>query len=73
MEDSFAPATFNGLGEVQYSYDYAGLGFDKPYTEALSQTYGITIKAYGVEDYGHSPELLVEGKVMGKPCTVAIV
>ena len=62
----FAPATFNGLGEVRYNYDYAGLGFDKPYTEALSQTYGITIKAYGVEDYGHSPELLVEGKVNGQ-------
>ncbi len=62
----FAPATFNGLGEVQYAWDYSSLGFDKPYTEALPQTYGITIKAYGVEDYGHSPELLVEGKVSGQ-------
>jgi hypothetical protein len=53
----FAPATFSGLGEPRY--DLANLR----YTTAISQLYSVTVEAYGVEDYAHAPELLVEGRV----------
>ncbi len=53
----FAPASFGGLGETWY--DLPGL----THTVAISQLHPIKITAYGVEDYLHPPELLVEGKV----------
>lgn len=53
--NDFAPATFNGLGEVQYENG------DR-YTTAIDQSYPVEIKAFGVEDYLTPPEIIVEGK-----------
>jgi hypothetical protein len=53
------PSSLLGLGEMRLN--------TKPlsYTTAIPQMVPITVKAYGVEDYGHSPEILVEGRVSG--------
>lgn len=53
------PASLMGLGEMRLNT--APL----QYTTAISQMVPIAIKAYGVEDYGHPPELLVEGRIDG--------
>lgn len=52
----FAPATFSGLGES--SFDIPGTGL----TAAVPQLWPVEIQAYGVEDYDHPPEVLVQGK-----------
>lgn len=54
----FAPSTFSGLGRTAYE--------GVPLTTAHSQLYPIEIVAWGVEDYGHPPELLVEGMFRGE-------
>ena len=53
------PSSLAGLGEMKLNTP--GLS----YTVALPQVYQITVRAYGVEDYIHSPQLLVEGKIAG--------
>jgi hypothetical protein len=52
-----APATLAGSGETQFNLP------NLPVTTAISQLYPVEIEAYGVEDYGHPPELAVEGKI----------
>jgi hypothetical protein len=52
-----SPASLAGLGETRF--DLTGMS----YTVAQPQLYPIVINAYGVEDYLHSPEIMVEGKV----------
>jgi hypothetical protein len=51
----FAPATFASAGESKF--DLPG----SSYTTAISQLYPVEITAYGVEDYGFVPEIMVEG------------
>ncbi len=53
--DDLSPASLSGLDEVRY----------KPlqYSIARPQLYPVEIKAYGVEDYGRPPEVVVEGRV----------
>jgi hypothetical protein len=51
-----APATFSGLGETRYRAP------DVRYTRAHGQLVTVAVSAYGVGDYGHDPELWVEGK-----------
>lgn len=52
-----APATFSGMSEM-YSKGFTP-------TVAVPQLYPVEIEAYGVEDYGHSPEILVQAMVKG--------
>lgn len=52
-----APATMSGLAEMQF--DLPGL----TETLAIPQLYPVEIEVFGVEDYGQSPELLVQGQV----------
>ena len=54
-----APATFSGLSEMHVA------GFTP--TVAIPQMYPVKISAYGVEDYGHSPQILVQGRVKDAP------
>lgn len=51
------PSSLASLGEMKLS--------PLEYTVATPQHVSILIGAFGVEDYGHSPELLVEGRVEG--------
>ena len=50
----FAPGTFGGLGDMQLR--------GQIYTTVLDQIHSVEIYAYGMEDYLHPPELIVEGK-----------
>jgi hypothetical protein len=52
-----APSSLAGLGEMRLNT--APL----VYPIARSRLVPIAVNAYGVEDYGHSPELLVEGRI----------
>ncbi|MEZ4267714.1 MAG: LamG-like jellyroll fold domain-containing protein [Myxococcota bacterium] len=60
--EDFAPATFSGLGEMRQrlpqmpSFGWYG------YSQVVSQAVPITVKAYGIGDYGSSPEIVVEAR-----------
>ena len=56
-----APSSFSGLGQAQYDElipDQRWPG----YTMAVGENYPVEIEAYGIEDLGYPPELLVEVK-----------
>lgn len=54
-----APATFSGMSEMRME------GFTP--TVAIPQQYPVRIEAYGIEDYGHSPQILVQASVKNAP------
>ncbi|MCU0664069.1 MAG: hypothetical protein MUC50_17300, partial [Myxococcota bacterium] len=57
--NDISPMTMSGLGQMQMMVENAWT------TVALSQSYPVEINAYGVEDYLHSPQIIVEGRVSG--------
>lgn len=59
------PSSLSGLGEMRLNTP------PLTYLTVTSQTMPIEIKAYGVEDYVHPPELLVEGRVKGEQAFLA--
>jgi len=58
----FAPATMVGLGETRYDVPPDPMNGWPGYSQAVGQDIPVGITAYGVEDYCHAPELLVEAK-----------
>ncbi|MCU0661492.1 MAG: hypothetical protein MUC50_04095 [Myxococcota bacterium] len=55
--DDLSPSTMSGLAQMTMSVQNAWT------TTAIAQTYPVTIRAYGVEDYLKAPQVIVEGRV----------
>ncbi len=57
-----APATLSGGGEFRPAVPPDPLNAWNGYTQAVDQRVPIRISAYGVEDWGQAPEIVVEAK-----------
>lgn len=60
--EDLSPMTFMGAADAQFDLDPSQWSH---YTVAIGESYPVEINAYGVTDYGASPEILVE--VRGGP------